>query len=133
VTQKYLWRGVLVVVMSVALTAPARADNLSTTGRNIVIGIVAVTAAVAVVITVVILHESRKDKIITGCVSSSANGISIADENNGRVYVLTGNTVGITPGERLRLKGKKAKPRDSAGTSIWVTTSVNRDLGACAR
>jgi hypothetical protein len=63
VTQKYLWRGVLVVVMSMAVATPARADNLSTTGRNIVIGIVAVTAAVAVVITLVILHESKKDKI----------------------------------------------------------------------
>jgi hypothetical protein len=131
-TQKYLRRGVLVVVMSVALTAPARADNLNTTARNIIIGIVAVTAAVAVVLTVVILHESKKDKIITGCVSSSVNGMTIIDENNSRVYELTGNTVGITPGERLRLKGKKAKSRDSARTLIWVTTSVNRDLGACA-
>jgi len=132
VTQKYLWRGVLVVLMSMALTAPARADNLSTTGRNIVIGIVAVTAAVAVVITVVILHESKKDRIITGCVSSSANGMTITGENDSRVYALTGNTVGIAPGERLRLKGKKAKSRDSARTLIWITTSVNRDFGTCS-
>jgi hypothetical protein len=131
VTHKYLWRGVLFLVMSVALAAPARADNLSTTGRNIVIGIVAVTAAIAVVVTVLILHESRKDKIITGCVKSSADGMIIADENNSRVYAVTGNTVGITPGERFRLKGKKAKSRDSGRNLIWVTTSVNRDLGAC--
>jgi hypothetical protein len=132
VTREYLWRGVLVVVMSVALTAPARADNLRTTGRNIVIGIVALTAAVAVVITVVILHESKKDKIITGCVSSSVKGMTITDENDSRVYALTGNTVGITPGERLRLKGKKAKSRDSARTLTWITTSVNHDFGGCS-
>jgi hypothetical protein len=132
VTQKYLWRGVLVVVMSMAVATPARADNLSTTGRNIVIGIVAVTAAVAVVITLVILHESKKDKIITGCASPSKNGMSITAENDGRVYALTGNTVGINKGERLRLKGRKTKSKDSARTLIWITTSVNRDLGACS-
>jgi hypothetical protein len=132
VTQQYLRRGVLVVVMSMAIATPARADNLSTTGRNIVIGIVAATAAVAVVITLVILHESKKDRIISGCVSSSVNGMSITGENDGRVYALTGNTVGIALGERLRLKGRKTRSKDSARTLIWITTSVTRDLGACS-
>jgi hypothetical protein len=131
VIQKSLWRGVLIVVISVALATPARATSLDTTARNIVIGIVAVTAAVAVVITLVILHESRKDRTITGCVSSEGSGMTIADEKDQQVYALSGNTVGITPGERMSLKGKKAKSKGAKHTLVWVATNVNKDFGVC--
>jgi hypothetical protein len=47
---KNIWRAVLVVALSLAFSAPAKANNLDNAGRNIVIGIVAVTAAVAVVV-----------------------------------------------------------------------------------
>jgi anti-sigma-K factor RskA len=128
---KSLWRGVLIVALSVAVAAPARANSLDTAGRNIVIGIVAVTAAIAVVITVVILHESRKDRTITGCVSSEGNGMTIADEKDQQVYALSGNTVGITLGERMSLKGKKARSKNTNHTLVWVTTNMDKDLGVC--
>jgi len=51
--QKSIWRAVLIVALSLALTTPAKANNLDNAARNIVIGIVAVTAAIAVVITMV--------------------------------------------------------------------------------
>jgi hypothetical protein len=47
--QRTFWRAVLIVVISLALPAPARPNSLDNAGRNIVIGIVSVTAAVAVV------------------------------------------------------------------------------------
>jgi hypothetical protein len=127
---KSIWRAVLVVVLSLALATPAKANNLDNTGRNIVIGIVVVTAAVAVVITVVILHESKKDRTITGCVKSEGNGMTIADERDQQVYSLTGNTVGITPGDRMSLKGKKAKSKGDQ-PRVWVATSTIKDFGVC--
>ena len=130
-TQKNLWRGILIVLISLALTTPAKANSMDNTARNIVIGIVAVTAAVAVVITVVIMHESKKDRTITGCVSSGGIGMTIADERDKQVYALSGNTVGITPGERMSLKGKKAKSKGTNQTLVWVATNVNKDFGVC--
>ncbi len=128
--QKTFWRAVPIVVISLALPAPARANSLDNAGRNIVIGIVAVTAALAVVITVVIMHESKKDKIITGCVKSAESGMTITDEKDEKVYTLSGNTVGVRPGDRMKLKGKKAKSkRDPA--LVWVANSVIQDMGVC--
>jgi hypothetical protein len=128
--QKSIWRAVLIVALSLALATPAKADNLDNAARNIVIGIVAVTAAIAVVITVVIMHESKKDRTITGCVKSEGNGMTIADERDQQVYALTGNTVGITPGDRMSLKGKKAKSKGDQ-PRVWVATSMIKDFGVC--
>lgn len=130
VTSKCVCRGVLIVVLSVALASPARANTLPSAGE-IIGGIVAATAAIAVVITVVLLHESKKDRTITGCVSSTASGMTIADEKGKQVYALSGNTVGITPGERMSLKGKKAKSKATNQTLVWVATSVTKDFGVC--
>jgi hypothetical protein len=92
---------------------------------------VVVTAAVAVAITVVVMHESKRDRTITGCIRSFGTGMTIADENDRQVYELTGNTVGVTPGERMRLKGKKAESKTSDHTHVWVATKVTNDYGAC--
>jgi len=128
--QKSIWRAVLVIALSLAVATPATANNLDNAGRNIVIGIVAVTAAVAVVLTVVIMHESKKDKTITGCVKSGPSGMTIADEKDQQIYALTGNTVGITPGDRMSLMGKRAKPKGDQ-PRVWVATSLTRDFGVC--
>jgi len=103
--QKTFWRAVLIVVIRLALPAPARANGLDNAGRNIVIEIVAVTAAVVVVITVVIMHESKKDKLITGCVKSAENGMTTTDEKDEKIYTLSDNAVGARPGDRMKLQG----------------------------
>ncbi len=54
-TQKCLWRGVLIVVLSVALATPAKASGFPS-GGGIVAAIVGVVAAV-VVVTVVVIHK----------------------------------------------------------------------------
>lgn len=107
--QKSFWRSVLIAVICVSLATPARAD-LNSDARNIVIGIVAVTAAIAVVVTIVVIHYSKK-RTITGCVDSGANGMTITDERDQRVYVLSGNTAGVTPGDRTKFQGQKVNPR----------------------
>jgi hypothetical protein len=129
-SQKHIWRGSLIVVLTLALAAPARADKLQTIGRNIEIGIVAVTAALAVVVTVVIIHYSKK-RTITGCVNSAGNGMTITDEKDRQTYALSGNTVGVTTGNRMKLKGKKVKPKSPDKTLIWEAKEVSKDLGVC--
>jgi hypothetical protein len=129
-SQKHLWRGFLIVVLTLVLAAPARADKLQTIGRNIEIGIVAVASALVVVVTVVIIHYSKK-RTITGCVNSGGNGMTITDEKDRQTYGLSGNTVGVTTGDRMKLKGKKLKPKDLDKTLIWEAKEVSKDLGVC--
>ena len=124
-----LWRWVLTVALSAVLIRPARADKLQTDGEEIVIGIVAVSAAL-VVGTILIFHYSKK-RTITGCVSSGETGMTVADEKDKQIYALSGNTVGIKPGDRMKLQGKKVKPKSPDKTLVWETKQVNRDFGLC--
>jgi hypothetical protein len=132
VTQKCLWRGVLIVALCVALATPARAqqNSLNNIGRNIVIGIVAVAAAL-VVVTVVVVHESRKKRTITGCVNSGANRMSVTDEKDKHIYALSGNTADIKPGDRVTLHGKKVNPQGANKTLAWEVSKESKDFGAC--
>ncbi len=134
---------VLLVALVFALGKPAAAQkrDIGIAGGGKPIGgvssaeavgiVVVVSAVVAVAITVVVLHERRKDKNITGCVSSASSGMTITDEKDKQAYALIGNTAGITPGERMSLKGKKVKSNDADHTLAWAATKVNKDLGVC--
>jgi len=129
-TPKCLWSGILIIALSVALATPARADQLNNDARNIVIGIVAVTATVAVLITVLVLHRP-KNRAITGCVASGENGMTVTDARDRQVYALSGNTTGIKPGDRMTLQGKKRKANGPDKTVTWETTQVVKDYGVC--
>jgi hypothetical protein len=129
VSSRYPWRAVLIIALSLFLVMPARADKLQTDGEEIVIGIVAVAAAL-VVGTILIIHYSKK-RAITGCVSSGETGMTVTDEKDKQIYALSGNTVGIKPGDRMKLQGKKVKLKSSDKTLVWETKQVNRDFGLC--
>jgi hypothetical protein len=120
----------LIVAVCVALAIPTRADTISNDARNIVIGIVAVSAAL-VVITVVIVHESRKKRTVTGCVISGANGMSVTDEKDKRIYALSGNTAAIKPDDRVTLRGKKGKPTGASAPLDWEVSQETKDFGPC--
>ena len=122
--------GVLIIALGMALSTPARADSLKTTGEHILIGIVAVAAAVAVVVTVVVIHYSKK-RAITGCVNSGANGMTVTDEKDKQIYALSGNTTSIKPGDRMKLQGRKVKPKGPDKTLVWEAKEVTKDFGVC--
>jgi len=127
---KSLWRGVLIVVLCVALATPAKAStDLQANSRNIVIGIVAVAAGI-VVITILAIHYSKK-QTITGCVSSAGSGLTLTDEKDRQAYALSGNTEGVKPGDRMKLQGKKLKAAGTSETPVWETTGIKKDLGMC--
>jgi hypothetical protein len=130
VAQKFFWRGVLIFALCMILAIPTQADQLNNDIRNIVIGIVAVSAAL-VVITVVIVHESRKKRTVTGCVISGANGMSVTDEKDKRIYALSGNTSDIKPGDRVTLHGKRVNPKGASAPLAWDVSNETKDFGAC--
>ena len=63
----------LIIALSVALATPARADKLQTDSHEIVAGIAGVAAAVAVAVTVLAIHYSKK-RSITGCAALAGAG-----------------------------------------------------------
>ena len=57
--------------------------------------------------------------------------MAVTDEKDQQTYDLFGNTVGITPGERMRLEGKKVKSRGPEKTLAWKAKKVTKNYGAC--
>jgi len=128
-TSKYI-SVLLIIALSLVLATPARADKLGTDGDEIVIGIVAITAVLAVVITVLAVHYSKK-RSITGCVASVGEAMTITDENDKKFYALSGNTTGVKPGDRIKLKGRKIKSTGPDKMLGWEATDVAKDFGVC--
>lgn len=122
---------VLIIALSFVLCVPAEAQNTGKIVSNgtIVGAIVGIVAAVAV-IAIVTIHYSKK-RTITGCVRSAANGMTVTDEKDKQIYVLSGDTTNIKPGDRMTLQGKKAKPKAADTTLVWEAKKVTKDLGVC--
>ena len=123
----------MIVVLGLALAKPAEAQlingQVGPSGGPIVVGIV-VTAVALVVATVLIIHYSKK-RAITGCVVSGQSGMTLIDEKDKQTYMLSGDTTDIKPGDRMKLKGKKVKPKGPDKTLVWEAKKVTNDYGAC--
>ena len=122
------WRCLLIAVLAAALVTPSRAESLNAAGDQIITGIVVVSAALAVLVTLLILHQKHKTSTITGCVRSSANGMSLTDEKDQRTYALSGDPVGVKAGDRMTFQGKRKKANN---TLVFEAQSVTKDFGAC--
>lgn len=137
-TSKYL-AGILILALGFALCVPAAAQNPQIAGSSgskaivsskAIVGGIVGAVAVVVVVTILAIHYSKK-RTITGCVSSGANGLNVTDEGDKRIYLLAGNTVGITPGDRVKLHGRKEKSNGPDKTLAWDTEKVIKDFGVC--
>jgi len=135
---KYL-SGILAVALSFVFCQSTQAQNPdigpAPGGKPIishtqVAGIFAAVAGVAVLGTILIIHYSKK-RSITGCVNPGKDGMTVTDEGNNRTYLLSGNTVGLTPGDRMKLHGRKEKANSPDKTLVWDTQKVTKDYGAC--
>ena len=71
-TMKYILC-VLMIALGWVFVTPARADKLQTDSHEIVAGIAGVAAAVAVAVTVLAIHYSKK-RSITGCAALAGAG-----------------------------------------------------------
>ena len=129
VMQRWLWSGILIVVLSVGLAIPARADNPVTV--LIIIAATTTAAAIAVFVTVASVQHRHKKIVITGCVISREQGMTITDEEERKIYLLSGDTTGIQSGDRMRLLGKKVKSKGPDKTHVWEAKEVLKDFGVC--
>ena len=94
--------------------------------------VVAIIVGVAVVITVggfLIYHETHKHPSITGCVATGADGLTLKNEKDKKVYALPGDFAALGVGERDTLKGKKVK--DSSGRAPFQVEKLTKDYGKC--
>jgi hypothetical protein len=119
---------VLIAALSAALATPARADGFQTIGDEIVVGIVVVSAGIAVLVTYLVLHERHKPSALTGCVAPGPAGMSVTDEKDKRIYTLAGDPVGVKAGDRLTFEGKRKK---AGNAFVFDARSVTKDFGSC--
>lgn len=133
VTSKYLWCGVLIVALTVALPTSAEAQTGSgkIVSNGTIVGVILGVVAAVVVVAYVVIHESSKKRTITGCVTSGENGMRVTDEKDKRSYALSGNTADIKPGDRMTLQGKKIKAKDVGKPVVWETKTISKDFGVC--
>lgn len=129
------WSGILslalIVTLSATLSTNAEAQssssgNLDFTADKVLI-VVAAVAVVAVVVFVVV-HKSGK-RTLTGCVSTNPNGMTLMDEKDKQLYVLSGDTSGIVAGDRMKLQVAKVKTKGAP--VAWTTRKVVKDFGVC--
>jgi hypothetical protein len=136
-TSKHL-SGVLIIALSFVLRMPAEAQFCCNTAGSkpfisggTIVGVVIGTAAVVAVVVVVVVHYSKK-RAITGCVVSGQSGMTLTDEKDKQIYTLSGDMTDIKPGDRMKLKGKKVKPKAPDKTRVWEARQVSKNYGACS-
>jgi hypothetical protein len=91
------------------------------------------TAAIVVgvvVVTVVAVYLLTRKPTVTGCVTTGDHGLTLAADS-GRTYSLAGDTAGVTPGNRVKLQGKKQKAADNSSPLVWETKKISKDYGSC--
>ena len=94
-----------------------------------VVGIIVGAAAALTVVGFIIYHETHKHSSITGCVAPGADGLTLKNEKDKNVYVLSGDSAALRAGERVTLKGKKIK--GSIEKPSFQVEKLTRDYGTC--
>jgi hypothetical protein len=128
-TQKRFWCGIVIVALTLGLAVPAKAVNAE--GVLIIVAATTAAAAIAAVVIVARVQHRRKKIVITGCVLSREEGMTLTDEEDRKIYVLSGDTTDIKSGDRMRLLGKKVKAKGPGKTLVWQAKDVIKDFGVC--
>jgi hypothetical protein len=98
---------------------PPKGGYSSSTG--IAIG---AAAAAGIGLAYLVLHKTS----MVGCVSQSADGLTITNDKNNVSYALETGSQDLVAGHRVEVKGKKFK---AEGKQAFRVTSA-KDLGACS-
>lgn len=122
----------ITAVLLACRPAEAQSGGFGTIGpsKGEVVGAIVGAIAVVAVITVVVVYAVKHKPSITGCAVASPAGMTLQDQGNSQKFLLTGNTAGIKPGDRVKLQGKKLKGGD-ASTRTFTVLNLKHDYGAC--
>src|SRR5450432_1231342 len=114
-TSRHLWCGILIVALSVTLcpSVEAQSGGGKIVSNGTIVGIVVGVVAAVVIVAVVLVHKSSGKRTVTGCIGSGADGTSVTNEKDKRVYALGGDTAGSKPGDRMSLQIKKMKAKEA--------------------
>ena len=121
----------LICLLAALSTRPAQAQlgNVGISkGQATAIGVGIVAIGVAIGIGVYFLV--RTPPTITGCAVTGPTGLSLQAAGDSHTFLLTGDTAAITPGDRVKLKGKRQK-KDAAGNRAYLVTILKKDYGPC--
>jgi len=127
-TQKCFCCGVVIVALTIGLVVPARAVDAE--GGLIIVAATMAAAAIAAIVVASVPHR-RKKIVITGCVLAGEKGMTITDQEDSKVYLLSGETTGIRLGDRMKLRGRRVRSTASDKTGLWEAKEVLKDFGVC--
>jgi hypothetical protein len=125
-------RASIALALCLVLALPALPQSGGTIGpsKGEIIGIIAAVAAGLVVVGVLVYQGThRHPASITGCVASGADGLTLRNEKDKKVYALSGYSAALNAGERVTIQGKKIK--DASGKPSFQVTTLAKDFGAC--
>jgi hypothetical protein len=71
------------------------------------------------------MHKSS----VTGCVQPAEDGFRFVDEKKNASYALVTGGVLLKAGQRVQLRGSKAK--NSSGVQTFIAKKLVKDLGSC--
>ena len=120
----------LIIVLTAAMAAaafaqvPSNIGNIGPSGVQIA-GAIAGVAAV----TGVVLYFTLRKPSITGCIESVDGATRLTNEKDKRTYALASDHLDLKVGERVQLKGKKAKGKN--GNLTFDVKKVRQDYGPC--
>jgi hypothetical protein len=118
----------LIIVTLLATSTPSEAQEpVPTAGQAA--AILALLVAVGVGAGVGIYYALRTPATIKGCTVSGPNGFTLQEESGpSTVYLLSGATAAIKPGERLKVIGKRQKRTNPTAQRVFVVTGVKGRL-----
>jgi hypothetical protein len=93
-------------------------------GKAIGIGVGAAAAGAGTLFLV--MHNRGA---VTGCVRQTDDGLRLVDEKKNKSYTLEAGSMGLKPGDRVQLKGKKSS--GDGGAQMFEPTKVVKNLGTC--
>jgi hypothetical protein len=105
---------------------PAKADSIENSVISAAVGVIAGT----VIVVVAVVYFVRKTPSITGCASSTPDGLTLLNEGDRQTYVLTGDTSTIKSGDRIKVSGKKGK-KNLPANRPFVVEKPAKDFGSC--
>jgi len=119
----------IVCLCLIAASSQSRADSLKTTGEEIVAAIAGTGIAIGVVIGLTI--HAAKNGALEGCTLAGQGGLELRESNHEQTWVLLGDTGSITPGQHVRVGGKRQK-KTAASTRGFIVEKVKKNYGACS-
>jgi hypothetical protein len=76
-----------------------------------------------------LLYLAMHKPSVTGCVQPAEDGLRLVDEKKNTSYALVSGDVLLKAGQRVQLRGSKAK--NTAGVQTFTAKKLVKDLGSC--